>query len=89
MSDVRVDEKGTVWVGDGAVVFYGPFTDEERTTLSQRVYRALIGLPQLPEDPRTYKCRIGQHRLCSGYWGHNGDALHGPCECDCHEGGIE
>jgi hypothetical protein len=43
MTDVRIDEKGTIWVGRGAVMLYGPFTEDERDSLRRRILMALRG----------------------------------------------
>ena len=50
MTDVRIDEKGTIWVGRGAVMLYGPFTEDERDSLRRRILMA-FKYEHVPDAP--------------------------------------
>jgi hypothetical protein len=56
MTDVRIDEKGTIWVGRGAVMLYGPFTEDERDSLRRRILMALK-YEHVPDAPPPSTCR--------------------------------
>ena len=92
---VRIDEKGTIWVGAGAVVLYGPFPDDERASLRRRIVAALEYEEPVKVDERTpgrsAYCSRGRgsrwHRICKGFRfdREDGERVRVPCECECHD----
>jgi hypothetical protein len=75
---VRIDEKGTIWVGAGAVVLYGPFTDDERDSIRRRILVALGGVEDEPV------AEVGsQLVLLATNWHSMCEEASSACECEC------
>jgi hypothetical protein len=82
---VRIDEKGTIWVGAGAVVLYGPFTDDERDSIRRRILVALGGVEDEPVaevgSAVSWYClpKTNWHSMCAS------TEASSACECECHD----